>query len=292
MKRFILFIAVFVIFNYISNAQEEVTTEETTVTEVKDKPVKSPFETSVLIDFPTTVIPSKGSFQLLINHRFGTINNGISDIYGIYAPSNIKMTFDYSLFDFLQVGFSSEKNNKIQDVHGKLNVLTQTRSGNIPVSVSLYSLAGIGARSEDFYGKNYKFMNRLTLFEQLIISRKFSERLSLLTGASWSHFNAVSYDKGEKHDHVGIHVGGRCKIWSSNSFIFEYTYPFKIAETEELNPPKQGFSAGLEFGTSTHGFQVFASNYQELNPVQNISRTQNDFFNGDILLGFNITIRF
>lgn len=292
MKRFILFIAVLVTFNYISIAQEEVTTEETTVTEVKDKPVKSPFETAILIDFPTTVIPSKGSFQLLIHHRFGTINNGISDIYGIYAPSNINMTFDYSLFDFLQVGFSSEKNNKIQELHGKLNFLTQTRSGSIPVSVSLYSLAGFSARSEEFYGKNYKFMDRLLLYEQLIISRKFSERLSLLTGASWSHYNAVSYDKGEKHDHVGIHVGGRCKIWSENSFIFEYTYPFKIAETEELNPPKPGFSAGLEFGTSTHGFQVFASNYQELNPAQNISRTQNDFFNGDILLGFNITIRF
>ncbi len=292
MKRFILFIAVLVTFNYISIAQEEVTTEETTVTEVKDKPVKSPFETAILIDFPTTVIPSKGSFQLLIHHRFGTINNGISDIYGIYAPSNINMTFDYSLFDFLQVGFSSEKNNKIQELHGKLNFLTQTRSGSIPVSVSLYSLAGFSARSEEFYGKNYKFMDRLLLYEQLIISRKFSERLSLLTGASWSHYNAVSYDKGEKHDHVGIHLGGRCKIWSENSFIFEYTYPFKIAETEELNPPKPGFSAGLEFGTSTHGFQVFASNYQELNPVQNISRTQNDFFNGDLLLGFNITIRF
>lgn len=292
MKRFILFMAVFVIFNFISNAQEEVTTEETTVAEVKDKPVKSPFETAVLIDFPTTVIPSKGSFQLMIHHRFGTINNGISDIYGIYAPSNINMTFDYSLFDFLQVGFSSEKNNKIQDIHGKLNLLTQTRSGNIPVSVSIYSMAGIGARSKEFYGKTYKFMDRLLLFEQLIISRKFSERLSLLTGASWSHFNAVSYDKGEKHDHVGIHFGGRCKIWSSNSFIFEYTYPFKIAETEELNPPKQGFSAGLEFGTSTHGFQVFASNYQELNPIMNVSRTQNDFFKGDLLLGFNITIRF
>ncbi|MGE5357317.1 MAG: DUF5777 family beta-barrel protein [Deltaproteobacteria bacterium] len=292
MKRFYLFIAVIVIFNYISNAQDDISNEETQIQEVKDKPVKSPFETAVLIDFPTTVIPSKGSFQLLIHHRFGTISNGITDIYGIYAPSNIKMTFDYSLFDFLQIGFSSEKNNKIQEFHGKLNLLTQTRSGRIPVSVSLYSMAGIGARNKDIYGKNYSFNNRITLFEQLIISRKFSDRLSLLTGASYSHFNAVSYEKGEKHDHVGIHLGGRYMLWSSNSFIFEYTYPFKIVATDETNPPKQGFSAGLEFGTSTHGFQVFASNYQELNPVHNISRTQNDFFGGDILLGFNITIRF
>lgn len=292
MKKFILFISIFLIFNYISIAQETETTEEKEVVQVKDKPVKSPFETAILIDFPTTVIPSKGSLQLLIHHRFGTIKNGITDIYGIYAPSNIKMTLDYSLFDFLQLGLSTEKNNKIQEIHGKLNLLTQTRSGRIPVSVSLYSMVGLDARSKDFYGDTYRFMNRITLFEQLIISRKFNDRLSLLTGASYSHYNAVSYDKGEKHDHVGVHLGGRFMIWASNSFIFEYTYPFKIVTSEEANPPKQGFSAGLEFGTSTHGFQVFASNYQELNPVQNISRTQNDFFGGDILLGFNITIRF
>ncbi len=292
MKNFILFISLFLFFSYVSNAQETESEEGTVIEKAKDKPVKSPFETAVLIDYPTTVIPAKGSLQLLIHHRFGTIKNGITDIYGIYAPSNIKMTLDYSLFDFLQLGISTEKNNKIQEIHGKLNLLTQTRSGSIPVSVSLYSLVGLDARNKDFYGDSYEFMNRLTLYEQLIISRKFNDRLSLLTGASYSHYNAVSYDRGEKHDHVGIHLGGRFLIWSSNSFIFEYTYPFKIVPSEEANPPKQGFSAGLEFGTSTHGFQVFASNYQELNPVQNISRTQNDFFGGDILLGFNITIRF
>lgn len=292
MKRYILLVSVFMICSYVTYAQETETAPEAEVIKVKDKPVKSPFETAILIDFPTTVIPAKGSLQLLIHHRFGTVNNGITDIYGIYAPSNIKMTLDYSLFDFLQLGFSTEKNNKIQEIHGKLNLLTQTRSGSIPVSVSLYSLVGLDARDKDFYGDSYEFMNRLTLYEQLIISRKFNDRLSLLTGASYSHYNAVSYDRGEKHDHVGIHLGGRFMIWASNSFIFEYTYPFKIVPSEEANPPKQGFSAGMEFGTSTHGFQVFASNYQELNPVQNISRTQNDFFGGDILLGFNITIRF
>ena len=284
MKRIIFFIFIFSLCNVYLFAQDE------EVPEIKDKPVRAPYETSVLIDFPTTVIPSQGSFQLLIHHRFGTFENGISDIYGIYAPSNIKLTMDYSIFDFLQVGFSTEKNNKIQEVHAKWNILTQTRSGRIPVSVSAYSLLGLDARSEDFYGKNYKFLNRVSLFEQLIISRKFSERLTLHTAASYSHFNAA--ELGVKHDHVGLHLGGRYKIWSANSFIFEYAYPFKIVPSEEINPPKPGFSAGMEFGTSTHGFQVFLSNYQELNPQVNLAKTQYDFFGGDILLGFNITIRF
>ena len=283
MKRIIFFIFLFSLFNVNLFSQDEVPLK-------KDKPVRSPYETSVLIDFPTTVIPSKGSFQLLIHHRFGTFENGISDIYGIYAPSNIKMTVDYSLFDFLQLGLSTEKNNKVQEVHAKWNILTQTRSGRIPVSVSAYSLIGLDARSEDFFGTGYKFNNRVSFFEQLIVSRKFNDALTLHTAASYSHFNAA--EEGVKHDHVGLHLGGRYKIWADNSFIFEYAYPFKIVSSEETNPPKPGFSAGLEFGTSTHGFQVFLSNYQELNPHLNIANSQYDFFGGDILLGFNITIRF
>lgn len=281
MKRIIYLIVFLAGSISLLHAQEE--------TKKVDKPVRSPYETAILIDFPTTLTPSKGALQLLIHHRFGTIDN-ITDLYGIYAPSNIKMTLDYGLTKNIMVGFATEKNNKMQDIHWKWTLLNQTRSGRIPLSVSYYGMFALDARNEDFFGENYSFTNRFAFFNQLIISRKFTPELTLQTGASYSHFNAV--DREDKHDHVGIHLAGRYKIWNANSFIFEYTYPFKIVPSEEINPPKQGFSAGIEFGTSTHGFQVFASNYNGLNPMINVSRTQNDFFSGEILLGFNITIRF
>ena len=78
----------------------------------------------------------------------------------------------------------------------------------------------------------------------------------------------------------------------TGSIIFEYSLPYAINRTAE-NPPKQGLSLGMEFGSSTHGFQVFASNYDKLNPQMNVGQNiVNDFFAGDILLGFNITVRF
>lgn len=280
-KLFLLLIIAAAILSGIQ-AQEEAPKK-------KDKPVRSPYETAILIDFPTTLTPAKGALQLLIHHRFGTVEN-IKDLYGIYAPSNIKMTLDYGVTKNIMVGIATEKNNKMQDLHWKWTILNQTRSGRIPVSVSYYGMLGLDARSEDFYGENYAFTNRLAFFNELIVSRKFTSELTLQTAVSYSHFNAVDY--GDKHDHIGLHFGGRYKIWNSNSFIFEYTHPFKIVPSEETNPPKPGLSAGIEFGTSTHGFQVFASNYNGLNPMINVSRTQNDFFSGDVLLGFNITIRF
>jgi len=282
MKRITILILFLICSSIVLNAQEEAKKKV-------DKPVRSPYETAILIDFPTTLTPSKGALQLLIHHRFGVVDN-IKDLYGIYAPSNIKMTLDYGVTKNIMVGIATEKNNKMQDLHWKWTILNQTRSGRIPVSVSYFGMVALDARQDDFFGENYTFTNRFSYFNQLIVSRKFTPELTLQTAVSYSHFNAV--DEGVKHDHMGWHLSGRYKIWNSNSFLFEYTLPFKLASSEELNAPKHGLSAGIEFGTSTHGFQVFASNYNALNPMLNVSRTQNNFFEGDILLGFNITIRF
>jgi len=65
---------------------------------VEDKPVRTPFESGILIDNQTSVVPEKKTLELLIQHRFGKINaNGVSDLYGIYAPAaNIRMGLNYT----------------------------------------------------------------------------------------------------------------------------------------------------------------------------------------------------
>ena len=157
----------------------------------------------------------------------------------------------------------------------------------------LYGNAVIDARAEEVFGVNFKGSNRLSYFSQIIISRKFSSAFTLHAAASFSHFNAV--DSLLEHDKIALHLGGRLKLWSDNSLVFEYTQPLEpknFAEHVELNnPPKSGLSLGLELGTSTHAFQVFISNYQGIIPQQNVSFNQNDFFDGDMLVGFNITVR-
>src|SRR4026207_2242009 len=56
-----------------------------------NKPVKATFESTLLIDNQTIMVPAKGSFQFDIQHRFGVMKNGWRDLYGLYAPSNIRM---------------------------------------------------------------------------------------------------------------------------------------------------------------------------------------------------------
>ena len=73
-----------------------------------NKPVRSVFESTWIIDNQTTLVPQKGTFEFMMNHRFGTIYNGLSDIYGIYGSgANIRLGFNYTLWD--SVGFGALK---------------------------------------------------------------------------------------------------------------------------------------------------------------------------------------
>ena len=265
--------------------------EETAAPE--EKPVRSPYEAVMLVDFPTTKTPSKGSFEYYIHHRFGVMENGLSDIFGFYAPANIRIGFNYGVTSRLSLGFGTEKNHKMQEFNAAYRLLDQTRSGKIPVGVMLYGNAVIDARNASVFGENYKSSNRFSYFSEAIVSRKFTNSLTLHTAISFSHFNSV--DSLLEHDKIAWHIGGRVKVWSDNSLTFEYTLPLAPGNFAEhvvlTNEPKAGLSLGLELGTSTHAFQIFVSNYQGIIPQQNIMFNQNDFFDGDILLGFNITVR-
>src|SRR6478735_9582518 len=97
------------------------------------KPARSVWESTWIIDNQTTLVPVKGTFEFMMNHRFGTIYNGISDIYGIYGSgANIRLGFTYVLLDKVgigalkgrvAIGFGSTKNGMIQDFNLKYSIL-------------------------------------------------------------------------------------------------------------------------------------------------------------------------
>src|SRR5512133_1875735 len=92
-------------FTFFSlNAQEG--TEEQTTTEQEqpdNRPVRGMFETSQLIDCQTPIQPSQGGLELLIHHRMGKAEK-ITDLFGIYSASNIRLGFNYGISDKLMVG--------------------------------------------------------------------------------------------------------------------------------------------------------------------------------------------
>ncbi len=284
----ILFICLFFVNPISIFAQEEAETE-------KDmRPVRFHWATNVLIDHQTVNNLPQGTFQYMIYHRFGKMDNGVSDFWGIYAPSNISMGVHYGITNKLSVGISAEKNNKLQSLSWKYNIIQQTRGGSIPVDVAYTGNISVDTRIEEVFGQNYDFTNRLSYHHSLIVARKINDDISIQAALDYTHFNTVA--KLTRHDILAWHVGGRYRFYNENSIVFEYTSPMDINLNGYSNIDgfqaiaKPGLSFGWEWGTSTHAFQLFASNYEHIVAQKNIAFNNNEI--GDLLLGFNITVRF
>ena len=260
--------------------------------EEKDmRPVRDPFNGALLLDQQTIVGPRDKGLEFTIHHRFGTMQNGLSDMFGIYAPSNIRLGLDFGVTERLMIGFGSEKNNKLQEFHAKYAILRQTRGGSMPVAVSYYVNMAIDARNADAFGKNYKFTNRLSYFHQIIVARKFNQRLSVQVSPSFAHFNAV--DSIWHNDYIGVGAAARYKIFGEFSIIAEYEQAFSYKTLESYQQaPLPNLSLGFEIATGTHCFQLFAANYDKITPQKNLAANMNDFTKGEILVGMNVIVKF
>lgn len=255
-------------------------------------PVRSPFSSGVLIDKQTMEIPYKNTLEFIIHHRFGTLGNGVSDLFGLYAPSNIRLGLNYSVSDDFMIGIGAVKGNKYTDVQMKYNILKQTRGGTIPVGLTFYGNAAVDGRSEDILGDDFSHINRLSYYSELIVTRKFNYYFSMQASASFSHYNKVQ--PGYEHDKVAVSAAGRYKVSAQSSIIANAEFPLHIEGMQEFVPinfkPEPNLGIGWEISTATHVFQVFAGNGYGIINQDNVMFNQNDFTdNNGWLLGFNIT---
>ena len=267
------------------------------------RPVTGVFNSSLLIDQQTNVGPYKHGLELIIHHRFGTMDNGFTDLAGIYASSNIRLGFNYGITERLSVGIGTERYNKLSDLYGKYLILQQKRTG-MPVSLSFLTQIAVDGRNADVFEKSYRFEDRLSFFNELIVSRKFNSKFSLQAAPSYVHFNAVGSDSTKWNDYVGISVGGRYKVHNELSVIATYDQGFAVmpnlsassraARKEFLVAPKPSFGLGIEIGTPTHCFMVFVSNSNNIIPQKNFAYNSSSVLDGfkGIRLGFDLTVRF
>ena len=278
MKNYIKILIVLLVLPFVAFAQEDETKKDK---KVKEKLERSAFESASIIDNATNVLFNKNSLEVQMAHRFGLVSGGVNDLAGFWAPSNIRIGLSYAIHERLTIGYGTTKFDRLQDFNYKVALLRQTRSNTMPVSVSFYGNFTMNARTKE----NFTYLqDRWSNFNQIIITRRFSPKLSLQVAPSVSHFNVV--ENTMRNDMVAIAFGGRYKISPGTAIIVDYTQP--ITKFLQDNP-HPGISVGVEFATSAHAFQIFATNYNALVAQKNIMFNQNDFLNGDILIGFNIT---
>ncbi len=258
------------------NAQEE---------KKDNRPIRPPFETINLIDNATTVNLYKEGLNMTIQHRFSEIRK-IDDLFGIYGTANTRLALDYGITDRIMAGVGTTRDYKLQDFNWKVSILTQTRSNSMPLSLSYYGNAVIDARSKDNFGPEdqFKSIHRLSYLTQLIASHKVGP-VSLQVAPGFAWFNAVP--DGYNNLNMAISFGARAQVLWSHSIIMEYDQPLTRHEAIEIKP---NLSFGVEIGTSTHSFRVFAANYSNIIKQYDLFFNTNDPWAGNFRFGFNISI--
>jgi Membrane bound beta barrel domain (DUF5777) len=246
-----------------------------------DKPVRSPFESNYFIESQTTVVPRKKTLEFIILHRFGSVNSGSFDLFGIYAPSNIRLALSYTPFKRFQIGLGTTKNKLIQDLNWKWAILEQTRSGKVPIAITYYGNIAMEAGNKDNFEKS---AHRFTYFNQIMFSRKFSKNFTAQLSGSFAHFNVV--DTLMKNNNFAVGILARYKISDQTSILIEFDQPITITDGFDVKP---NLSIGVEIATSSHAFQIFLTTYNGIVYQYNQVYNGNDFTNKGIRLGFNIT---
>ncbi len=302
MKKYILLLIISGIVFSNSYAQEE----------EKDQPVSNPFESGILIDAQTTVIPDARTLEFIIQHKFGGMNNGTSDLWGIYSPgANVRLALNYVPVKNFQIGIGQTKKNMYTDFNAKWTIFQQTERNTIPVSVTLFGSLAIDGRNVSAFGKQkvvaskgdgryggkgIVLSDRFAYHSQLIVGRKFTDWFSIQAGASFTHYNMAGWDYN--HDIIGAHVSGRLKFSPSSSLIFTYDHPLKIKDISEQwtwdTHPEPNLAFGVEINTYTHAFQIYVGTADGIIPQDIMMYNQksinmNFWDEPSLAIGFTIT---
>lgn len=243
------------------------------------------FKTTRLINGHTVENVGKGVMDVKISHRFGKVNNGGYELFGL-DNATMRMGIDYGITKFLMIGIGRSTYQKTYDAFFKLKLLRQSSGKRrMPFTVSyIPTIAYKTLRDNDTSRKNY-LSSRLYYTHQLIIGRKFSEGTSFQLLPTYSHRNLVKFAK-ESNELFAIGIGGRQKITKRLSLNAEYYYQLP---DYKLTGTSNSLSVGVDIETGGHVFQLHFTNSQGMNERTFISETTGKWEKGDIYFGFNIS---
>jgi hypothetical protein len=227
----------------------------------------------------------KGVLEFLIQHRFGRINSGGYELYGL-DQSNIRFGLEYAITDDFAIALGRSSFEKTFDSYVKYRLLKQkTGDKSVPLSVTLFA-SGTEKTLKDYSPvEKPGFGNRLAFTSQVLFARKFNPHFSLQITPTYIHYNTVS-DPIDPKDIFAIGIGTKVKISKRISINGEYYY--SVNSFESINS-KNSIAFGLDIETGGHVFQLIFTNSRAMIEKSFIAETTGDFFNGDIHFGFNIS---
>jgi len=243
------------------------------------------FKSNRIINLHSIENTAPGVLDFTISHRFGSVKNGVYDIFGLDA-AQMRLGFDFGLSDRLAVGVGRSNNQKIIDGYAKYKVLRQRNpKGEMPVSLSV--VLGMGMSTQRFSdpNRNNLFSSRLYYNSQLLLARKFSEGFTLQLTPTWIHRNLVA-TSAETNDVIAFGVGARQKITKRLSLNAEFIY---VLPDQLGSQYTNSASIGVDIETGGHVFQLHFTNSQGMNEKTFVTETSDKWSDFAVHFGFNLS---
>ncbi len=252
--------------------------------------IEQTFKGTRLVNGQSVETKGKGELEFIFAHRFGPMSGGAYELFGL-DQAYVRLGLEYGVTDRLGFGFGRNSVDKTMDAYGRWKLLRQSRGARVmPVTVTAFGQAAIkmSPRKEDDPTGTLTTVNRMSYTAQLLIARKFSDKLSFQVMPTFIHRNRVDQTI-DNNDQLAIGAGGRWKVSRSVALTTEYYYR---VNTPAANPYRDVLGFGIDIETGGHVFQLVLTNTRGLTERAWLTETTGDFFKGDIHLGFNITRTF
>lgn len=266
-------------------AQDDLLNELSKQDSAQTVPVTATFKSTRVVNGQSVETMKKKHLDFRISHRFGKLNSGAYQFFGL-DQATMRLGFEYGLTDDLMIGVGRSTSQKVYDFFGKYKLLKQSAGArNIPVSVTLFG--GTGVATVD---KERDFQDKLYYSAQVLVARKFGERLSLQLSPTYL-YRTMPDVTGDEKVLFAVGIGGRFKLSKRVSLNGEYFYTAREKNTLTA-PYHDSMSFGVDIETGGHVFQLHFTNSLGMIEKQFIGETTGSWGKGDIHYGFNISRTF
>jgi len=251
--------------------------------------VTSTFKSTRVINSHSVETLSEGSLDFRISHRFGKINSGAYNFFGL-DQATIRLGLEYGLSDRVSIGVGRSSYEKTYDGFMKLKILRQRKSDqrSFPISLTWFSNISITSLRNSDHVIEQNSNHRYAYAHQIIIARKFNNAISLQVAPIVIHRN-LSESINQSNDIFAIEGGGRAKLSKRVSINLDYIYRLS---GYDYAPYDNSLSIGVDIETGGHVFQLHVTNSQGMIEEKFVDRTDGRWGKGDLFYGFNISRQF
>lgn len=247
-----------------------------------DQEVIATWKSLKVVNFETTKLVAPKEFQLIISHRFGSVENGIDDLFGM-DNAVTRFQFAYGLTEWMHVEASRTGFNKTYQLATKFKLKKQIEEG-FPFSIALFTAMDANTELDKSIYPKLEFIDRLGYTAQFIVARKISKRLSAQLSPTLFHQNFVTFDPQDNTQYA-MGLGARYKLTNRWSLNADYGYHLNRADGSPFVNP---LSIGVDLETGGHVFQMHFTNAQPMLTNGFLSQATGDWTKGRFYFGFNL----